>query len=160
MESKPTEEHRWLQRLVGSWKITHRYEPEPGAGVTELHGTERVRALGDLWILAEGEGDTPEGEPMTYVMALGYDPQRGRFVGSFVASPMAGMFVYEGSLDDAKRVLTLDTTGPHFEDPTKTMRYQDRIEIVGDDERMLISQVQGGDGAWTEFMRAAYRRVE
>jgi hypothetical protein len=37
--------------------------------------------------------------------------------------------------------------------------YQDIIEIVSPDQRVLRSQVLGADGKWTQFMEANYRRV-
>jgi len=114
--------------------------------------------LGDLWMVGESTGDLPGGGTMTAVITLGYDPARGRFVGSWVGSPMANMFVYEGTLDADRRALTLDTTGPDFADPAKTARYRDIIEIVSGSERLLRSE-RHADGRWHEMMRARYRRA-
>ncbi len=155
---EPHEEHRWLHKLLGDWSFTSKCAIEPGADPVGMHGRETVRALGDLWIIAEGAGDTPDGGTMSYVMILGYDPQRKRFVGSWVGSPMSQMFVYEGVLDDAGEILTLETTGPDFSDPMKTARYRDVIEIRGDD-RALRSLLLDGDGNWQEFMHVPYRRA-
>ncbi len=158
MNIEPHEEHRWLHKLLGDWSCTSKCAIEHGAEPVEMHGRETVRSLGDLWIIAEGTGNTPDGGTMSYVMILGYDPQQKRFVGSWVGSPMTQMFIYEGTLDNAGEVLTLDTTGPHFSDPTKTARYRDVIEIRGDD-RALRSQLLDDEGNWQEFMHAPYRRA-
>lgn len=48
---------------------------------------------------------------MTTIMTIGYDPHRQRFVGTFVASMMTHLWMYEGALDDGERVLTLETEG-------------------------------------------------
>jgi len=46
----------------------------------KFNGTESVRSLGGLWILAEGQGETPGSGSATTILTLGYDPQRKRFV--------------------------------------------------------------------------------
>jgi hypothetical protein len=68
------------------------------------------------------------------------------------------MWVYDGALDEAKRVLTLDTVGPDFADPKKLVNYQDIYELASDDHRVLTSRAMGEDGAWHTFMTAHYRR--
>lgn len=155
---EPLKEHRWLHKLIGDWTCTSKCATAPGAEPVLTHGRETVRTIGDLWIIAEGAGDTSDGGTVSYVMILGYDPQRERFVGSWVGSPMSQMFVYEGVLDDAGEILTLETTGPDFSDPTKTARYRDVIEIRGDD-RALRSLLLDDDGNWQEFMHVPYSRA-
>jgi len=40
----------------------------------------------------------------------------------------------------------------------KIAKYQDVIDFVSDDHRMLTSHVLGEDGKWHPFMTAHYRR--
>lgn len=124
----------------------------------EMPGTERVRMMGNLWIVAEGEGEMPGGGRMSYIMTLGYDPQRERFVGSWAGSPMTHLFVYEGVLEAGGEALPLETSGPAFDDPTKTAAYRDVIDLRGGG-RVLRSQMRGDDSGWVDFMRAPYERV-
>jgi len=112
--------------------------------------------LGGLWAVCDGTGEMPGGGTGYTIMTLGYDPARGRFVGSFIGSMMTHFWLYDGELSG--NVLTLDAEGPSFTDPTKMAKYQDIIEIISDDHRTLSSQVLGEDGAWTKFMTAHYRR--
>ena len=90
-------------------------------------------------------------------MTLGYDPVSKRFDGTFVASVMTHLWIYNGSLDADEKVLTLDTEGPSFTGEGMT-KYQDIIEFISDDHRTLSSQAIGPDGQWVKFMRAHYRR--
>ena len=60
MQVEAREEHRWLQRLVGDWTFEIEAN-EPGRPPSRHTGTERVRALGDVWIVSEGEGEGPDG---------------------------------------------------------------------------------------------------
>lgn len=98
----------------------------------------------------------PGGGIAKSIMTLGYDPAKNRFVGTFVSSLMAQLWLYSGTLDSAEKVLTLDTEGPSFT-AGGMAKYQDIIEFVSDDHRILRSQVLR-DGSWVEFMTAHYRR--
>jgi hypothetical protein len=159
MQTEPRKEHKWLERFIGEWTL----EADAAAAETDKSQgtwTERVRPLGDLWVLFEGNGEMPEGGAATTIMTLGYEANRQRFVGTWVGSMMDHLWVYDGTLDAAERVLTLDTEGPSFEPdaPAKRVRYKDVIELKSDDHRVLTSHKLGDDGEWQVFMTASYRR--
>jgi hypothetical protein len=158
MKAEPQKEHQWLQKLVGEWTYEHSCSAGPDKPSEKFTGTERVRTLGPVWVLAEGTGQMPGGGTANSLMTLGYDPQAKRFVGTWVGSMMPHLWVYDGSLDAAEKVLTLNAEGPDFSTPGRTAKYQDVIEFVSDDHRTLTSRTLGEDGKWTEFMKAHYRR--
>jgi len=160
MESKPAKEHEWLQKLVGNWTSEMECVMGPDQPPMKSKGTESVRSIGGLWTMGEGKGDTPDGTPVTSFMTLGYDPTKRRFVGTFIASMMTHMWVYEGALDGSGKVLTLDTEGPVFGAEGKMTKYKDIITFIDDDHRTLTSRILGEDGEWTEFMTAHYRRTK
>ena len=154
MKAEITAEHAWLRRLVGEWTsemVSMNGEPQP-AGT--MPGRETVRALGEVWILAEGRGQAPDGTPVESQMLLGFDPQQGAFVGSWIGSMMNHLWVYRaGALDAAQRVLALNAEGPAFDGtPGSMAQYRDEIEIVAADERLLHGNVQREDGSWSRFM--------
>jgi hypothetical protein len=160
MNATPQKEHRWLEKLVGEWTSEAEAVMEPGKPAETCRGTESVRSLGGLWIVAEGKGEMPGGEPATMVLTLGYDPQRKRFVGTWIGSMMTHLWVYDGSLDAAERVLTLEAEGPNMASPDGGMaKYRDVIELKSNDHRVLTSHMLGDDGTWTRFMTAHYRRA-
>ncbi|MFO0810106.1 MAG: DUF1579 domain-containing protein [Gemmataceae bacterium] len=160
MNAEPQQEHRWLQRLVGNWTSEMECSMGPEKPPETFRGSESVRSLGGLWTLGEGAGEMPDGCSCTTLMTLGYDPAKKRFVGTFIASMMTHLWLYDGSLDAAGKILTLNTEGPSFADPTKMAKYQDIIEFVSDDHRTLSSQFHTDDGRWHRFMTAHYRRVK
>lgn len=160
MFAAPQQEHAWLQKLVGNWTFESQCVGEPGQPAQTYKGRETVKSLGGLWIVGEGEGEMPGGGSAKMMITLGFDPQRSRFVGTWVGAMMTHLWVYEGELDTAKRVLTLNAEGPSFTDPTKRASYQDIIEVVSDDHRILTSRTRGDDGQWTQFMTAHYRRTK
>src|SRR5688500_4083666 len=111
MKSEPQKEHHWLQRLVGEWTYEmDSADPQHG----KFSGTESVRSLGGLWVIAEGKGTTPDGQPATMILTLGFDPLKGGFTGTWVGSMMNTLWVYKGTWDEAANRLTLDTEGPNF----------------------------------------------
>jgi hypothetical protein len=158
MKTEPQKEHQWLQKLVGEWTSEADAIMGPGKPPEKFKGTESVRSLGGLWILAEGQGEMPGGGAATTMMTLGYDPQKQRYVGTWIGSMMTHLWVYDGALDAAGRVLTLDAEGPSMVTEGKMAKYKDVIECKNDDHRVLTSRVLGDDGTWHEFMTANYRR--
>ena len=159
MHAEPQKEHHWLQKLVGEWAYEHEASMGPDQPKETFRGTEIVRSIGGLWTVGEGSGDMPGGGTAKTIMTLGYDPQKQRFVGTFIGSMMTFLWVYEGTLDAAGKVLTLDAEGPNFAPGAQGMaKYKDAIEFVSDDHRTLTSRMLGPDGQWHEFMVAHYRR--
>ncbi len=158
MQPEPQKEHHWLHKLLGEWTYEHECLPEPGKPPQKATGTESVRSIGGLWVACEGHGQMPGGGAAITIMTLGYDPANKRFVGTFIGSMMTYLWVYEGELDAAGKVLTLDTEGPSFAGDGKTTKYQDIIEFKSDDHRVLTSKCLGDDGNWQHFMTAHYRR--
>lgn len=157
MAAELQQEHRWLQKLVGEWTMEGEAW-EPGKPLVKSSGSESVRSVGDIWVLGEGQVEGHGDSPATTMITLGYDPQRERFVGTWVGSMMTQLWVYEGTLDATGRVLTLETEGPSMAGDGKLGKYRDVIEVVSDDHRVLRSQIQGADGQWHEFMTAHYHR--
>ncbi len=157
--AKAQQQHKWLQQLVGEWAFESEADFGPDQPKLKSTGTEVVRALGDLWIVCCGQGEIPgDAGQMSMQMTLGFDPARDRYVGNWIGSVMTSMFVYEGQLEDNAKVLPLNTEGPSFTEPGKMAPYQDVIEIVDDNTRLLRSRTPGPDGDWVEFMVARYTR--
>ncbi|MBW4484568.1 MAG: DUF1579 domain-containing protein [Tildeniella torsiva UHER 1998/13D] len=157
MDIKPQTEHQWLDKLVGNWVSECECSAGPDQPPSKTRGKEVVRTLGGLWILAEGEGEMPDGDTGTTLMTLGYNPEAQRYTGTFVGSMMTHMWVYSGSLDEAKQTLTLETEGPDFSQGLMAP-YKDIIQFVSDDHRIMTSQILTGEGQWHQFMTAHYWR--
>jgi len=160
MKVEPQKEHQWLEQFVGDWTYETECSMGPDQPPSKFTGTESVRSLGGVWVLCEGRGEMPGGGAATTLMTLGYDPVRKRYVGTFIGSMMTHMWLYEGELDAAGKVLTLDTEGPSFPVEGKMTKYKDVIEIKSDGQRVLSSHALGDDGTWHGFMTATYRRAK
>jgi hypothetical protein len=158
VKTEPQREHEWLAKLVGQWTFEADCNMGPGQPPAKHGGSETVRSLGGLWVLAEGEGEMPGGGAAATLMTLGYDPQKRRYVGTWIGSMMTHLWVYEGEMDASGKVLTLNTEGPDMSVAGKNTSYRDVIEFRSDDERRLSSHMLGSDGQWHHFMTATYRR--
>jgi hypothetical protein len=158
MHEQPQQEHEWLQQLIGEWIFESECSMGPDQPPSKFQGKETVRSLGGLWILCEGEGEMPGGGIGRTLMTLGYDPAKKRYVGTFVGSMMTHLWIYDGRLDPAGRLLSLDSEGPSFTDPGKQASYRDVIEIRSADQRVLTSHSLDENGSWRGFMTATYRR--
>ncbi len=159
MTVEPQKEHQWLQKLVGEWTCEAEAEMGPGKPPEKSSMIEKVRSLGGLWILAEAEGEMPGCGHATMMMTLGYDPQRKRYVGTWIGSMSTHMWVYDGALDGGETGLALDAEGPSMAGDGKMAQYRDVIEFRSNDHRVLTSHMLGDDGKWQQFMTANYRRT-
>jgi hypothetical protein len=157
-QAKPLEEHKWLNKLLGQWSYEAEMTMPSDQPMDKCKGVEHVRSVGGLWVLAEGKGEMPGGGEATMIMTIGFDPRRRRFVGTWIGSMMTHMWVYDGELDAARKVLTLNSEGPDMADDTKLARFKDVIEFRGNDQRVLTSHMLGEDGRWQHFMTATYHR--
>jgi hypothetical protein len=156
MYTKPEKQHEWLKQLLGEWTISNAI---PGEGPDCMSmGTESVKSLGDLWIIAEGTGPMPDGGTAYNRMTLGFDPAQGAFVGSWVGSMMTHQWIYRGQLDPEEKILTLESEGPDMEDQTKMGLYRDIIEIKDANTRLLSSEYRTEGGDWKRFMSLSYTR--
>ncbi|NJN58070.1 MAG: DUF1579 domain-containing protein [Leptolyngbyaceae cyanobacterium SL_5_9] len=158
MNVQPQKEHQWLQKLVGEWTYETEALMSPDQPLEKTTGAESVRSLGELWTVAEGQGEMPCGSAATTMMTLGYDVQKQRYIGTWVGSMMTYLWVYDGELDTSKNVLSLYNEGPSTSDPGKMSKYKDVIEFKSDDHRVMTSYLLGDDGQWHQFMTVNYFR--
>jgi len=154
----PRDEHRWLQRLVGDWTAETTCSTGPDQPPSVNKSRETVRAVGDYWVVIDTEGEMPDGAQFSMRVQLGYDPELGRFRGTWIGSMMPMLWVYDGELDASRTVLTLKARGPSFAGDGSLADYEDIIELTESGERRFRSRVLMPDGAWNEFMRATYQR--
>ena len=152
-------EHKWLLQLVGDWKIESECNMGPDQPAMKSTGKQSTRALGLLWTIGEMEHAGPDGQAHQSIFTLGFDDSKQRFVGTFVSSCMTHLWPYDGQLDAAHKVLTLDSEGPSFSGDGTMAKYQDIIEVITEDQYFLKSQLQDSDGSWVQFMIARYDRI-
>lgn len=153
-----SQESAWLQQFTGDWTFEAEMNIGPDQPPMKSAGAETARMIGGIWLMAEGTGKMPDGSPMTFVLTLGYDPEKKKYVGTWIGSMMSHLWIYAGTLDSTGKILTLETDGPDMADPAKTAKYRDVHEFKSKDHRTLTSSVLGADGKWLTFSTVNYRR--
>ncbi|QDV40365.1 hypothetical protein Enr13x_01710 [Stieleria neptunia] len=156
MFAKPQAEHAWLDQLIGDWTFDHDCQM-PDGNTSTASGNMTCRSLGGLWLVCESSGDAPDSGPWSSIMTLGFDPVKDQYVGTFVGSMMANLWLYHGILDANQKRLVLETLGPSF-DGSGTCNYRDTIEITDGDHWLMTSSLQADDGEWVPFMTGKHTR--
>lgn len=157
--AQATEAPDFLHALAGDWSVEAEAVLGPGQDPVRTTSQEGARMIGGRWLVAESKG-TAGGEPVISILTLGYNAFAERFVGTWISGQQAHLWSYSGVLDPSGKVLRLDTEGPIHGDPTRTTRYREVIQIEGPDRKVVRSMILGPHGAWFEFQRAVYRRVD
>lgn len=160
MQAMPTKEHDWLRGLLGDWTYEGEASMTPDSPPMKFTGTEKVRSLKGLWYIAESEGPMPDGGTANMILTLGYDPNKARYVGTWIGSMMTYLWTYEGSVDPSGTKLTLDSEGPNMAVPGTMARFQDIHEFESADHRIVTSQILGDDGRWQTVMTMHYRKTK
>ena len=158
MGTKPKAEHGWLQNLVGDWKVVSEMVMGPDKKETS-EGTEKVVSLGGLWAFGEGEAAMPNGTPMQYKSAIGYDVSFNQYRGCWFASMSSHLWKYEGELSEDGKKLTLNCVGPNMEKDGETANYRDVHELIDENNRTMTSFGEDENGNWNQFMKATYTRA-
>jgi hypothetical protein len=152
---KPQKEHEFLKKFVGEWESVGKGTPMEGQPAVECNATANTRMMGDFWMVSEGHGDAM-GTPMETLMTVGYDTEKGKYVGTWVDSVFNHMWKYEGTVEGEK--LTLNAEGPDMMNPGRMTQYQDIFEFKSPDHYTLTSRAQDKDGKWVTFMTAEVNR--
>ena len=153
---KPQAEHDWLQKFVGEWESVTEAACGPTSEPVKMTGTMSVRSIGGFFIHGEASGGMPDGGPSTSFITLGFDPQTGKYLGTWFGSMMTKLWIYDCTREGEKLILASE--GPSFETPGKTALYHDIVELVSDDHHTLTARFLGEDGNWNEMMKVDYYR--
>jgi hypothetical protein len=155
----PSKQHQWLGRLIGDWTFSHDAPDTGDARMTKIHGTESYRAIGSLWVQGEAVAPLHDGSGMSVSLTtLGWNPDTGRFVGTWIGSMMPYLWVYDGELDAGGQTLSLYCEGPAMDGSGALVPYKDVITFIDDNTRTLSGHTKDADGRWTAFMTVEYRR--
>ena len=152
---KPVAEHAWLQRFVGEWTSEAECSCGPDTPPMLNKGTETIRQLGGFWIISEIKSDS-ESFPFANLMTLGYDPEKKKYIGSWVDTMTSYMWRYEGSVDATGTTLTLETEGPC---PMGGItKFREVMKLETPDHKLFTSSMLGPDGEWHVCVKGSARR--
>jgi hypothetical protein len=154
---QPQAEHEWLRQFVGEWETEGQALAAPGEPAMTCKGTMRSRMLGGFWVVSESQTEMT-GASVKAIQTIGYDPEKKKYVGTWVDSMINHLWKYEGEVDETGKKLTLEAAGPNFLAAGKTAKFRDAYEFKSPDHIITTSQMQGDDGQWVTFMTGHARR--
>ena len=117
---QPTAEHGLLMEMVGTWNVDCSYFMGPGEPM-RTQAQETIEPVGGFWTVSLFES-LFMGAPFAGRATMGYDPQKGKWVGTWIDSMMPHMFVMEGDMDPETHVLTMHCEGPSMTGGTAPYR--------------------------------------
>ncbi|HYF48454.1 MAG TPA: DUF1579 domain-containing protein [Planctomycetota bacterium] len=152
---KPEKEHEWLKQLVGEWETEGEAIMAPGQEPMKFKGTESIRMLGVYWLINESKTESM-GQAVTGVLTLGFSAEKKKIVGTWIDSCFNYLWQYQGTLDEAKKTLTLESEGPGHE-PGKMCKFRETIELKSADHKVFTSSMEK-DGKWVVFLTVNAKR--
>ena len=138
----PTAEHKILASEEGTWDATVKsFDGGPNAEPSVSKGTEVNTLLpGGLWLVSKFEGDFG-GLKFEGRGQFGYDPNKKKYIGTWVDSMMPTMSLLEGEYDAKTKTMTYVGEGAGPDGKTKAM------------QRMVTTTKEDGSRAFTLYMK-------
>ncbi|WP_206028732.1 DUF1579 domain-containing protein [Thalassoroseus pseudoceratinae] len=153
----PTKEHQWLKKFVGEWSMTSKATMGPDQQPIECSGTMQARMIGEFWVVNEMKS-TSQGMTGKGLQTIGYDPDKKKYVGTWVDSMTNHIWIYEGTVDETGKKITLEAVGPNIFADGKLNKFRDSYEFQSPDVMIVTSSMLNDDGKWVPFMTGTSRR--
>jgi Protein of unknown function (DUF1579) len=148
-----TKAHEWLLQFVGEWE-SEADSGKPG----QPKVTEKAHMLGGLWLVSETKVQFADKPPMLGMLTIGYDPEKKKYVGTWIDSMTSYLWKYEGTVDSNGKALTLATEGPNPMAPGKLFAFQDVHEFTDSGHKVMTSSMRDANGKWHPFQVVKFRR--
>jgi hypothetical protein len=157
---KPTAEHERLAKDAGTWDATIKsWTQGPGSEPSVSRGVEVAKVMpGGLWLLSSFEGKVGDLE-FHGAGQTGYDPKKGKYVGTWVDSMASEIMVMEGGYDSKNHTLIMSARGT---DPASGKPYDARMtnRYEGDDTRVFTMEMKSEEtkGEYIKLLEITYKR--
>ncbi len=149
----PTEQHEQLQKKVGEWKVACQYFL--GGEAIAAVGVDRMEALGPYWTAGHFRCEMM-GTEIVGLSTTGYDPAKGKYIGTWQDSATPFFYYFEGDIDEEGRLVM---EGQNYDPFSKTDNTYRSIETFGDNERKLELYIVPEDGDMIQVLAYVYTRA-
>ena len=154
---KASKEHEVLKEGVGTWDYVMKFKMGPDQPEQEVKGVETCTMLGDFWLVFDIKTDNMMGMPWHGHGHLGYDPEKKKYVGSFIDSMAPQGMTGEGTMDATGKIRTMIWTGKdHETGKMGTMR--EVSEHKDKDHGVMTMSKVGSDGKEQVMFTIQYTR--
>jgi len=141
-----------FEKDVGDWDAEVVIQPGPGAAPIRQTGRYQARLTAGRWLVVDYQTDSGFQGHGVY----GWDPARGKYVGSWVDSLQVSIARSEGTWDAATRTMTFVTEAAAASGGT--LRYREITQTEADGTQVYRNLVPVADGGELELVRTVYRR--
>ena len=151
---KPGPEHEVLKQDVGTWDATVEMA-EPGKAPTVSKGVETVSLVGGLWSVSDFKSQMM-GQPFEGRGTTGYDPNKKKYVSSWIDSMSTGFTLGEATYDPKTKTMAGWMEGPDMSG--KTVKMRETTEWKDADTKIFTMFMTGPDGKEVPTMKITYKR--
>jgi hypothetical protein len=153
----PSESHKKLAAMVGTFNTTVKSYMAPGAPPAESGGvSENSWVLGGRWIQQKFEGNFM-GMPYSGIGYTGYDNVKKQYVGTWMDNMSTAMMTSTGSVDASGKSYEFTST---MDDPMsgKPMTVKEKVTVVDNNTHTMEMWGAAPDGKMFKMMEITYKR--
>ena len=152
------EAHKHLETEAGVWDATVKMWHTADADPMESKAVETNEMFGDFWLLSKFETDFG-GMKYTGRMQLGYDPQKKKYVGTWIDTMSPYLQTMEGTYDEKTKTSTMLATGVDMmTGKVSNSKMVTRIENENEKVFEMFMPVEGKKDEWWKSMEVKYTR--
>jgi hypothetical protein len=155
---QPTSHHKLLGKDVGTWDASIKsWMSGPSSEPMVSKGVETNTMLGGLWLVSEFKGEFG-GQPFEGRGQFGYDPNKAKYVGTWIDTMSTEIMQMEGDLDEKTHTLTM--TGKGKDQAGKPYEAKEVSEHKGDDTRVFTMFMKSAEtkDEYVKVMEITYNR--
>ena len=152
---KPGPQHQKLAAHAGTWDAAIEMMGPDGKMMPSKGASVQTMGPGGFWLLDDFVADLG-GQPFHGKGATGFDPLKGKYVGTWIDSMSPSLLVLEGDFDASGKVLTMTGTAPGFDG--KPAKYRMVTTFVDAKTMRFEMFVAGEDGKEMKMLSIAYTR--
>jgi hypothetical protein len=154
--AQPGAEHQKLTTRAGTWNAVIEAQSPDGKASRSKGVSTRTVACAGLWVIDDFHADF-EGQKFHGHGITGYDPAKGKYVGTWVDSMTAMLMTMEGSYDREGKVLTMTGMAPGMDGKPVLHRFVTTHQDANTDVFEMF--MPGADGKDIKLMTITYTRV-
>lgn len=152
---KPGPQHQKLAANAGTWEAALEMMGPDGQTMPSKGVSVMTMGPGGFWLLDNFHADLG-GMPFHGMGSTGFDPQKGKYVGTWIDSMSPTLMVLEGDFDAAGKVLTMVGTAPGYDGkPAVHRMVTTHVDAKTNRFEMFVT---GEDGKEMKMLSIAYTR--
>ena len=153
----PSEAHKKLAGMVGTWDATVKMYNQPGAPANVSTGTsENKLVLGGRWVQESFSGNFM-GMPFSGLGYTGYDNIKKQYVGTWMDTMSTSVMQSSGTSDASGKNFQFDST---MEDPMtgKSVATKSTLTVTDENHHTMEMWMPAPDGKMFKMMEISYTR--